>query len=559
MATVQIAVVDEDGNPRKGVTVAAYDLNNFPAIVTTGQTDETGTVKLTHSGPAFYDAFDRRGVSFRDRAYQGKIQIQIISFSNMMNVDYVVDSNGFGTHTALFGTGGALEDAVAEQADRVIWVCTTHAETVSADVDLSGLADGQQIKVMSGGPYRPTITGDLNAALFTQPNANAGTGWRYIFQGINWAAASGKTPSIFQPNAGVSSAPIEFVDCNFEGAGSWQYGLDLTGAGSATSGGMIWDNCRGTLKAFAKLSSGGAALGPMVVRDCNMTIQKFIDRTNNTDFEAGSSYVFTDNVLTVTGSAPFAMTYTTGAANIRVLITGNDINFTNASNLFQFGTAGSASIRDILCTSNNIYCSAAGASAIAFVGPGATPIDNCVVIGNVLRGPGSGTAISTSGIGAVSYSAFQPNGFRDWASAISSSLVTWSPGPSLFFPTLEIEGASGLMLLLDNTDPAAFSVIGFQRSSVDKAAIGIWPNSGGTFETNDLYFAVNDGSWHDVMAIDNSDYRVKITTDLAVAGYARVGSMTAPAAVADGDLTVGALYVVNSSSFKLTQGASLSP
>jgi len=486
--------------------------------------------------------------------------LRISTSSGLMNVDYVVDSNGNGTHLTLFGATGALTQAVSDQADRVIWICTTHTETVTASVSLAGLANGQQIHVMSGGPYRPTITADLNDALFTQPNANAGTGWRYLFSGINWAAAAGKTPTIFKPNAGVSASPIEFKDCNFEGAGAWQYGLELTGAGSATSGGMVFDNCRGTIVAYAKISSGGAAIGPMIVRDCQMTISKFIDRTNNTDFEAGSSYVFTDNVLTVTGSAPFAMTYTTGAANIRVEITGNDINFTNASVLFQFGTAGSASIKDILCSTNNIYCSAIGSTAIAFVGPGATPITNCQVIGNVLRGPGAGTAISATGIGTVTHSAFVPNGFRDWATGVGAGLTTWFFGPSLFVPTLEVEGnGDGIRMVVLDTTGTQWNILEFERSGSIKASMGLWPSSAppAPWEANDFYFSVHDGSYHHVAAFDNSDYRFKLNTNMAVNGWLRVGatsSFTNPTNTTAGDLTATRVFV-NDTTFWLDEGA----
>lgn len=563
MAYVQVVVVDEDGNPQKGVTVAAYSLANFPDIVARQTTDDAGAATFNVSGPVFFDAFNRRGVSMRDRNYPGKIQIQIVSFGNLMNVDYVVDSNGFGTHTTLFGATGALVQSITDQADRVIWICTTHVETVTSSVSLAGLANQQQIHIMSGGPYRPTITADLSDALFKQPTANAGTGWRYIFSGVNFAAASTKTPTIFKPNAGVSAALIEFWNCNFEGSGTWQYGLDLTGAGSATSGGIVFDNCRGTILAFAKISSGGAAIGPMVIRDCQMTISKFIDRTNNTDFEAGSSYVFTDNILTVSGSGPFAMTYTTGAANIRVVITGNDINFTNASNLFQFGTAGSASIKDILCSTNNIYCSSAGATAFAFVGPGGTPIANVNVGGNVLRGPGSGTAISASGISTVTDSVFSLNSFRDWTTEVSTSLPTSIPGPLKVAPTFEVEGNpdSGIRMVVIDSTGTGFSAFEFDRSGVQKFSMGLWPTTSvpAPFEANDFYFSVNDGTFHHVAAFDNSDYRFKINTNVPVNGWMWVGagsSFTNPANTTAGDLTA-TRFIVNNTTFILSEGASL--
>jgi hypothetical protein len=364
-----------------------------------------------------------RNVSFTRLSNTPFLRIDI--GDNMMNADYVVDSNGFGTHTTLYGTGGALEAAIATGLDRFIWVCSTHSETRTATHTLSPFASGQQIKVMSGSPYRPTLTFNFTGSAITQSSANAGSSWRLLFEGINFSASVGVTVDFYQPNSGINATRVEFASCNWEGSGTWQYLIKLNGTGSATSGGVTLTNCRGSMTAIAIISSGGAATAAFQIFNNTLALTSIISRSASTDYEAGNSYLFANNTIT-TSDIAFQLTY-----NMPVVFIGNNLVSSNAGVAYLFGTAGTSVVRDITFTGNHVQCSAINAATRAIrlgTSAAAPTMTNVNISGNDFLGPvTAGTAIEIvpSAGGTTCYIA---NAYRGWTTTVSGVLTGTAGG-----------------------------------------------------------------------------------------------------------------------------------
>ena len=124
-------------------------------------------------------------------------------------------------------------------------------------------------------------------------------------------------------------------------------------------------------------------------------------------------------------------------------------------------------------------------------------------------------------------------------------------------PTFEVEGdADALnhqMILIDATG-VEWAGLTFQRSGANKGAVGLWDTTGAPeFGANDLWFAVNDGSWHDMAAFKNDGTGFELNCYLNVEGWARISAdhATDPGNTTDGDLTFVRAFVNNDSNYSL--------
>jgi hypothetical protein len=415
VAMVQVVVVDENGAPLVGVTVAAYSLANFPSIAAFGKTDFAGSVKLTTSGPCFYDAFDRRGVSFRSRSYAGRIQIQIVSFSTDMNADYVVDSSGFGTHLSLFGATGALAQAIADGASRFIWICTTHVETSTAITSLNGLAGAQYITVASGVHNRGTVVKGHNDALFTLTTNSPGNSG-YIFRNLRFMATGTTNPWLVGAN-GVTIPNFEFdgVEWSHDGGFDYNYMFDNvnTVAASNTVQDWIMRHCYGAgVQNIVSLGATSSAIGTFLMDDCTMTVQTISKRVSGTSLDwslsGGFGIILTNNRLTVTQYL--------WQRNYDVFFQVSNNRFTHTSGQALIITGGVQHGIDVLVENNMSNHTAVG-GMFAIFGSATGSVSNVICTGNNLVGPGSGTAIGAQfvslGAGPVQIY-FWPNSYRNW-------------------------------------------------------------------------------------------------------------------------------------------------
>lgn len=417
MATVRVVVVDEDGNPQKGVTVAAYSLANFPNVVDRQISDSAGSALFTITEPVFFDAFNRRGVSMRERNYPGRIQVQIVSFGGLMNADYVVAHDGTGTHETLFGADGALQEALATGESKFIWLCTTHEETLSTTEALPAFALNQQIIVASGTRERAVISVTIpsTALAVTFTNGN-GADSLLAFKSFRFSRVSG-TGALLGPD-GTSPAPIpdlELENMDFHDGGST---FDALVGGSLlapfTTANLTVRGCTGDgALVIWQLGATSNGLGLFQMEDCRMTLQGINRHSSDTSVDwgmGGQGTIVRNNFFIHSSAVMFKQNYDA----ITWHFSNNIIHTSYNGILIRTGVVQTGS--NIHITNNTSRHSTAGAQFLQ-LNSATSNVKNIMVSGNSLDGPGSGTAISTVFVntGALPESIIiWPNSYRDW-------------------------------------------------------------------------------------------------------------------------------------------------
>ena len=493
MTTVRVVVVDESGHPLVGVTVAAYSLANFPLINAYAITDEAGSVTLTTDGPSFYDAFDRRGISFRDRSYYGKVQIQIVSFGNNMNADYVVDKSGSGTHLTLFGSTGALQAALAAGTAAFIWLCTTHTETVATQEVLPAFAANQQIIVGSGTRERAVISVTLASStpLITIAGSN-GASSSLSFKSFRFTRISGTGALVGPAAGGPAIIPLEFENVDFKNSGST---FDALVGGSLltamTTSTLTVRGCTGDgVLVIQQLGATSASLGAFIMEDCTMTLEGVNRHSSSTSVDwgmSGGGVIIRNNILTITNKLylrNYDMTF--------FHIDNNVIFHTGAAVCIQTGNVQTGSNVHVC---NNSYQATAVGASFMLVGSATSNIKNVIVTGNSLDGPGSGTAISTLllNTGALpDQIILAPNVYRDWTTNFDGT----AGGATDDFTDVNPDGTSALA-----APNAADYLIGTADTRLPNAfVVGITPGGelGGTWAspTVDATHGTAGGSHH---------------------------------------------------------------
>ena len=529
MASYRVVAVDENGNPLKGVSVVAYSLRDFPAILQRVKTDKSGAARFTGiDGPVFFDAETRRGLTLRERNFPGRYQIQLSSLGETMNADYVVDSNGLGTHYSHFGDEGALAEAIATGNSKFIWVCASHNEPeVTAGASLDDLAAGQVITVASGGAYHPTISIAADIDVHSTSSLNhAGT--RIVYRNIQFSVNSGNTANLFSFQSAGKSPTVELENFNFVGSGTWRASV-INGPGQTVSQRYI--NVSGTLTELTTVAgvgssnsnlgfNGNTASGSVLfVRGCKLVLTNLIFRVADTHAEPATDIDISDSHITLSGYA-FQMTF--GSS-----VTVSDNTFVAAYNgkLMQWGTEGGIDVRAAV-TGNYIDMSGGGSSSRAiyvnnFTGGLATEFS---VIGNAMRGPGSGYAIEV-GSSSGGTMVLEPNGFYNWTAPITGSgAVTTFHGPVTFstFPS----GLGHNILSATHSDSLTGTVV---RGDI------IVGNS------TPKWGRLAKGAAGSVLFGDGTDSAWTISPKLA--GYLRVGSASAPSNTTAGDINGIRAYI----------------
>lgn len=539
MARVQVVVVDESGSPRKGVTVAAYSLANFPNILARKTTDRSGKADFDVSGPAFFDAFDRRGVSFRDRSYQGKIQIQITSFGTNMNAEYVVDSNGFGTHTTLFGPTGALMDAVVSNGSKFIWVCSTHQETVTAQTNLGTPASGVSIIVASGsvpGSFIFNISGGPTSALFV------GGGYSiFKFSNLNFYAGSPAVLDFLSSDAVTTMPFLYLTNCTFDGGGGMGWGTVYDGTGSSL-GGLIVRGGSYNIVAFASVDNSSAGMassdamdkpyGKFSIEGVDASVINLITRFGAASINGFSDFRVIGNSIYVGGTALDFRTTDLGIVErFRLVFSNNNIIHEADLPFINYSPPLTGNGR-VSITGNVYVLRLNGGVNTKFFYASGTTVDNVVITGNSLRGQGivGSTAIQING-GAAVNSVFAPNSFAGWGTNIggTGAMTTFS-GPITF---------SGATTFGPLPSGIAHSILSATHSdSLVAAAV-----RGGLIVGNSTpkWSLLAVGAAGSLLWADGTD--TAWTTSPRAAGYLRVGSSAAPSNTTAGDINSLRLFV----------------
>jgi hypothetical protein len=551
---VRAVVTRPDGSPMQGVKVEFVSTDTL-GILDLVKTDNGGEAIADVSGPFFV----------RARVTGDRHRILVTNLSNYMNADYVVDSNGFGTHTALYGASGALAAAITAGTSAFIWVCSTHDEpTVTSTQSLDGAAANQVITIASGDGRIVKLNVGASISLYSTSTL-AVAGVRIIHRNIGFSVASTFTANLFnfQQAGGTPSVELDGVD--FSGAGTWR-SMVINGAG--TTGNLSVRRCTGTLTQVTTCGGTGATnsnlgfngntgsntLFEMV--DNDLTLTNIIFRVADTHTEPASRINISRNQrLTLSGYA-FQMTF--GSS---VVVDANTIVAAYNGRLFQLGTTGGIDVR-FLFTGNYVDMSGGGNSSRVvytnnFTGGVATEM---AVVGNSLRGPGGSSAAIEVGSSGGGTMVLEPNGFYNWGSNLTGGGVkTTFSGPVTFSGAVTLPGgylkADGTVPLTANWNPGAFTI---GNLDFTVRALGADIGSNGLTIGDEDFFLSSDGGGDqmtiqfdlgiDGIVYDRSDnqflFKIGGTTflqldgnDARLSGSLRVGSLTAPTNTTDGDIT----------------------
>jgi len=351
MARIRVVVVDEDGNPQKGVTVAAYSLANFPNIIARQVTDTAGSVIMAVNEVAFYDAFDRRGVSFRDRSYQGRISIQIVSFGNAPCYDYVVDPDGFGTHLTVRAMMAdfLVEAAVGPGVTRSCWLCGNDTDkniefgATNANVSVATLSIEGAGAVHESDANALTPRMGLIASVTTNDDAYFKTALpkkpRIVFRNVRIQSRFSADTinnaflTALLTGGGSDNIKAHFYDCDFfVGFTTSTKGViaDGTNAGSGNGAELYLNHCRGSVGGLLRFAAGYAA-GDIEVDNCRLTM--FALGSNITTSTIGN-VTFRGGAITTTG---YLLNNASGNG-AKFIIQGTTFRHTGASVWFNYSS-----------------------------------------------------------------------------------------------------------------------------------------------------------------------------------------------------------------------------
>jgi hypothetical protein len=434
----------------------------------------------------------------------------------LVNVDYVVDSGGRGTHTALFGASGALEAAIATGADRTIWVCTTHVEAVAATHALTNLASGQRIVVLSSGRNRPVISvaaGLGTDALIDHGTANSGGAEEALlrFEGLAFKRDSGDSAGAGQfltGNGGYIFPDLELYDVTFEGD-SWTYLIDIDTASSANAHDITLEKVHtdAAMTALFNISTLGAPVGRLTIRECDFAALTNIQRrTNSTDVDMGRAGILIENNLfrSVTGYG-WTRTYTTG--DWELVFAGNIVlDYSGSASFIAIGTNGTLHPLDATISGNYIRCSnvAATTRAVTITGAGGGTARNISIVGNALRGPGGANAHIAIAFDLANTDCAVLNSYRDWDTNVGGTV---GPGSGTF------TGDHGTLLGLGDDDHTIYLLADGSRALTGNWAPGAFDIGNYDFtakveklEIDDANFALDIVSSNPRILADVDDY-----------------------------------------------------
>jgi hypothetical protein len=199
-----------------------------------------------------------------------------ISGAGFMNIDYVVDSNGAGTHTALYGASGALADALTAGGVKTIWLCSTHTEPVPSAAHALGAQVSTKVITIWGAPNQRSAlpTSSTVGAMFTY---NKETDCSIRFQNIRFTASILSSYDIFLQVAGGSGQPglsMYFDNCNFDARA-----LDSTILVAGLSNGKKrLHHCTGSLTNILRSTSSSGLGGDIVIEDCAISWDGRLDQ-----------------------------------------------------------------------------------------------------------------------------------------------------------------------------------------------------------------------------------------------------------------------------------------
>jgi hypothetical protein len=306
MAAYRVATVNEEKRPIAGVVVEAVSLNSWPDVSATATTGRNGTVQFTGlTGPHFFRPRVRRtSATVGGRVYTGVVEVQVVhSGGEGVNVDYVVDSNGMGTHLTLFGASGAMAAALTAGGRKTIWICTTHTEPVPAAAHALGAQVSSKVITIWGAPDQRSAlpTSSSVGAMFTY---DKDTDCSLRFHNIRFTASILATYDIFLQVAGGAGIPLlamTFESCDFD-----TRAIDSTTlAAGLANGDKNLKHCTGSLTNIIRSTSSSGSGGTIAIDDCYLSWDGRIDQLGDYEGAWTASIRVTGGHHTVTSTEFF--------------------------------------------------------------------------------------------------------------------------------------------------------------------------------------------------------------------------------------------------------------
>lgn len=396
----------------------------FISTLTGGRVDD---VKITNSGGEV--TADVSGPFFvRARVTGERHRVLVTNFGNFACYDFVVDPDGMGTHTKFFGVGGAFLAAIAACAadafsrPQTVWICPHTLEVVSAP---TYIAPTDAVAVYTYGPGGRTADGTV------LPPTGTGQGARPAFQGVagvtfirnsdaygvsrdnqfkfvgvsfTYDGAAGPAEAIWDTSTetgltGDDAPFLYFEDVNFggfamggaDGIVHLNYIIKPGASGSATRS-VIIKNCAGNLKAIAKInslsdgSSSRAAWPLWEIYDSRLSLVNLFEWTTSGGGKT-PGIKMERNILGVSGYGVKWL-----SQDVPFDFNNNYVRHTGAFNFLEWAVTAGQDAGHIKVNDNTYYGTVAGcrfvhARSSAVVDGGTS------IWGNLLLGPGSGTAI----------------------------------------------------------------------------------------------------------------------------------------------------------------------
>ena len=141
-----------------------------------------------------------------------------------LSADYVVDSKGFGTHLHL---RDAVEEARLSLVDKFIWIKNN---ATASDMDIKGLASGQNIYIEASDRDQVTITAVAGEDIFKQTTNGGQTSGGLHFRNVGFACATNK--GVYTCSTSTEMKHLDFDNCRMNGGYFARQTGDTTGLGN---------------------------------------------------------------------------------------------------------------------------------------------------------------------------------------------------------------------------------------------------------------------------------------------------------------------------------------
>ncbi len=297
LPSYKVAAVSEFWMPLVGLEIEAMNLTTLraDAVETTGL-DGVATFTALPAGPHFFRArITRHSTAVSDqegrviRTYTGQVRLQIITIGGQIIKHFIVDANGFGTHTTI---QAAVTDAIAlgSSEEVVIYINPgTYTERVSCDF----AATGSEFHFVAEGTISEWKDGRYNSVV-TVISPAAGSGATFDFEGVgavsmhglHVTAASGDSPIRLGDAVGDSIA-FDAVNCFFEAGGTTDIFLGASGSVDSfrmlnclASGGRMFPNLNVNIRLeHCRIICAGLILGDWAelhIESCRLISNGFL-------------------------------------------------------------------------------------------------------------------------------------------------------------------------------------------------------------------------------------------------------------------------------------------